>query len=334
MINKLNRRILLVLAIIAQVSVLFYMSGKREFIHQNGTEVYLRSAPIDPRDPFRGDFVRLCYDVSSVHSSDYKGVEQIESFKDGDIVYAVLAKQSEDVFGFDYLTDEEVEGAVYIKGRVHSEWRFACGVNISSTTKVKYGIEQYFVQQGKGIEMEERLGERTGMQVPMELQLGIGGDGTAVIKGHRWSKLGVQLEIIRAVTDREAGPDFLSPKVKFTIKNVSENPVVIANPGDNCAFSLSFLNGEVYSEKADVGCAEKVPADVPLIHLNPQEQYSTEMDLSLPRWFIESEGKRVETGSIVAGWQPYRLIYRAPQIEGVWQGQLSSPSFDASGRID
>ena len=60
------RRKLVLLFVVAQVLVLAFMAGKREFIVHAGERIHLRTAPVDPRDLFRGDFVRLNYEVSSV----------------------------------------------------------------------------------------------------------------------------------------------------------------------------------------------------------------------------------------------------------------------------
>ena len=67
------RRLFIVLCIAAQILVLGVMAGKREFILATGERVFLRTAPIDPRDPFRGDFVRLRYDISTVAPGKIRG---------------------------------------------------------------------------------------------------------------------------------------------------------------------------------------------------------------------------------------------------------------------
>ena len=63
------RAIAILLLIVFQIVVLAYMTGNREYILRYGQIVYLRTAPIDPRDLFRGDFVRLNYELTSVDTS-------------------------------------------------------------------------------------------------------------------------------------------------------------------------------------------------------------------------------------------------------------------------
>ena len=67
----------------------------------------------------------------------------------------------------------------------------------STSIPVKYGIEQFFVEQGSGIDIEKRRGDRQSLQIPMEIAVALSNRGVAVIKGYRWSKLGMQLEVTR-----------------------------------------------------------------------------------------------------------------------------------------
>ena len=46
-----------------QLLALAYIAAERELIFRTGRVIYLRTAPVDPRDAFRGDFVRLDYEI-------------------------------------------------------------------------------------------------------------------------------------------------------------------------------------------------------------------------------------------------------------------------------
>ena len=81
----------------------------------------------------------------------------------------------------------------------------------------------------------------------MEVQLAVGGDGTAVIRDYRWSRLGIKLEMLRVTRrNRNRQPATpgqpLSPKVKVTLKNVSSEPLMIADPGPHCGFTMVAVN--------------------------------------------------------------------------------------------
>ena len=59
-------------AIAFQLLVLGYIAGQREWILRTGRTVWLRTAPIDPRDVMRGDYVRLDYEVAHVSRALWK----------------------------------------------------------------------------------------------------------------------------------------------------------------------------------------------------------------------------------------------------------------------
>ena len=343
MIAKKLSKIFIVLAIAAQILVLAYMAGKRELIIAKGTEIYIRSAPIDPRDPFRGDFVRLRYDINAIHQNQTKANDFPENkIPAGTTVYAVLQENENSIYSLDQLTTQRPENGLYIKGRASNDWRFRQNVSLQHTT-VKYGIEQYYVQQGKGIEMEDRLGSRNGLQVPLEMRIALGSDGTPVIKGHRWSSLGIQLEFIRpATTRRNENEALVSPVIKISLKNVSDQNLTLFNPGDNCAFGLYWASGDASGTRADEACKINPANENDFIVLEPNAEYSTELDLSLARWHVQQDGKILEVGALTS-WQNFRVIYTAPKREAVkdytgqypfWYGDLPSSRFSASGRID
>jgi uncharacterized membrane-anchored protein len=54
-----------------------------------GEEILLKTAPVDPRDIFRGDYVNLRYDISTI---DIVNISSDGNFNYGDDIYAVLWK--------------------------------------------------------------------------------------------------------------------------------------------------------------------------------------------------------------------------------------------------
>lgn len=333
------KRTLVIVAVALQVLVLVAMAGKREYIRAFGQEIYLRSAPIDPRDPFRGDFVRLNYLLSVVAADRIRDLPADYFTKKGRVVYAVLKEDGGGLFSLDYVTAEQPEEGVFLKGRTDN-YRYSRPDHL----RIKYGIEQYFVQQGKGLEMEEKLGTRTGLQIPIEMHIAVGSDGTAVISGHRWSELAVQLEVVRsvegAVTNEaeQSGPS--SPTVKVTLKNVSGRPLSLANPGANCAFHL--LDASQQGARliaADTACSQVARRAEDVMTLAPEESYSTIIDLTDPRWHLWNGDAQVEVGA-VEGFRRFRFEYRSPaseameQFDSFWVGTLPTPAFNNGGRVD
>ena len=56
-----------------QFLILAVMAGQREWVRHTGRAVYFRTAPVDPRDVMRGDYVRLSYDISRVPRELWRG---------------------------------------------------------------------------------------------------------------------------------------------------------------------------------------------------------------------------------------------------------------------
>ncbi len=140
-----NRRFLIIgltLTISAQMLVLAaeYLSSVWPLWF--GTPVILKTAPIDPRSLFRGNYVRLNYDISSIN----KGLTG-EHFKRGEVAYVSL-KEEDGIFFASDLHREKPESGVYIRGRV---------VSLGSSYRVKYGIEAYFMPKKKALKAERSV---------------------------------------------------------------------------------------------------------------------------------------------------------------------------------
>src|SRR5687768_14587272 len=72
-----------ILAAALQVLALAYMAGERELVVSMGRTIYLRTAPVDPRDVMRGDYVRLNYEISRVPQFMLRGSLSQSDSSDG-----------------------------------------------------------------------------------------------------------------------------------------------------------------------------------------------------------------------------------------------------------
>ena len=337
------RKQLVILVIVAQLGVLAYMAAKRETIHRFGTEVTLRTAPIDPRDPFRGDFVRLQYPMGMVSRAQWRGSEIDKTIERGTAVFASLRPTAEGRYALDYLSDQRPAQGVFIKGRTSHATTF----RHPQLLNVRYGIEQYFVEQGRGRDIEQTRGHRNGLQVPMEMDVAIGGDGTAVLRGYRWSRLGIELEMLRVPRPLRPNEPVdplepRSPKVRVTLLNVSKRSLSVANLAPHCGFVLRTVHWSPQEYlPADTDCLTVKARATDLISLAPQQSFSVELDFSMPRWYALIDEQAQEIGAQTSLTQ-FRVVYVAPEtgtIPGahdadLWLGELPTRSFNASGRID
>lgn len=358
------RKFIIIISIAFQVLVLFYMAAEREMILITGKTIHLRTAPVDPNDPFRGDFVRLNYEISNIPSENLKGnltkKENGESKKNIK-VFSVLKQGDNGLFEIDYCTDQKPEKGIFIKGHTDSNWRFQGGKSIY----VKYGIETYFVQEGKGFDIEKRAGNRSSIQIPLEMEIAIGKSGIGVVKGFRWSAIGVGLEILDFPKRRNFGwnssqnqnqenkesdknkPERKSVKIRLTLQNASDKPLAIVNLPDSRSFSLEPV---VWAEKKWVPVKKFdtpiKPLNENVIVLKPEEKQSFDFDFSDERWFVQGDTSPspIEIGAIENQWNnTFRIVYRPPSPEEcgelkdkdlIWHGHISSRAFNGTGNID
>ena len=336
------RRILILICIAAQVLVLGVMAGEREFILSTGERIRLRTAPIDPRDPFRGDFVRLRYEISVSAFGRVRASVRDHAKEKGYPVYAVLKKGEGDLHDLDYLTDEKPGEGIFLRGRVSNDWSV---VRRGHAVAVKYGIEQLFVEQGRGKDIERRRGSRDGLQVPMEVEVAVSSGGTAVIRDFRWSRLGMSLKMLRfhrrdRNTNLDAVTEPLSPMLEISLQNVSEAPLIVADPGNHCGFHMETTARVARQYRAAYeGCRDIRVYGGDLIELAPGEAYTVSLDLSEPRWYVSVDGNTGEIGRY-ANNDSFRIVYRAPTTglavagDREWKGKLPSSAFTAFQVLD
>jgi uncharacterized membrane-anchored protein len=319
------------------------MAGQREWIRHRGEQIYLRTAPIDPRDPMRGDFVRLSYGLNSVAIGDYRGRRAVSNLSRGAPVYAVLKAGPVDVYDLDYLSDQPPVAGLFLRGRLNKD---VSGGRIS----VSYGIEQYFVEQGSGRAIEAKQGGIGEIQVPLEVAVAVGGNGRAVLTGYRWSRLGIRLEQINPI-GANAGSTLdwdsatvaqRSPVIVISLQNVSDSALTIADNDKHCGFILESLGdtGRNFSS-ADKSCSPYVLSEADIISLAPGEVYRVELNMGEPRWYVIERGASRSTAMVVgAANERFRLVYQTPLLlsgmdsASLWQGSLVSPAFSVRGRLD
>lgn len=154
----------------------------RAGILRSGSEVRLKTVPVDPRDLFRGDYVVLAYPISTVEGP--AGGDG--GFKRGDAVFVTLTRDAE---GFAQARavgrtrPTLANGEVAIAGRVQSTG--ACALNDAGEAdcasgrrrlRIAYGLESYFVPQGEGRAIE------TTPRARIEVVAAVSAGGEAAIK--------------------------------------------------------------------------------------------------------------------------------------------------------
>jgi uncharacterized membrane-anchored protein len=136
--------------VLAQVLFLLGWAGYHEWVRQNAPSVLLRPRPVDPRDLLRGDYMILDYDVSHIAFPVGEG----ETVNAGDL-FVVLEKRGEvhEVAWISEASGKEPEvgpGQVWVRATVDN-------FTDARQAHVSYGIERYFVPEGKGTPRFENL---------------------------------------------------------------------------------------------------------------------------------------------------------------------------------
>ncbi len=225
-----------ILLILLQVAFLAGIIAYRYHWVATGKKVLLRTEPVDPRDVFRGDYVQLRYEISSLNLGEM-GIQ--EQFRPMERVYVHLERKPDGVFRASSISRRPPEGKLFIQGRakhtststkwevtlrddagevhrlkppwmgraqkgermtfcldeqqrvIHSfrendrdkppcRGRLLAGhleeirTSVSTVLEVEYGIESFFVEEGKGREIEA---SREARKVIMEIALRKDGRG-------------------------------------------------------------------------------------------------------------------------------------------------------------
>jgi len=335
------RKTFILLAILFQFAVLAFMVGGRELILRTGTAIRLRTAPVDPRDIFRGDYVRLNYEISRVPPHRIAAVGELKEIPKGTPLFVKLKEGADGLFEPDGVSLQKPRQGLFIRGRSrHRHSALLPGTPLW----VDYGIEAYYVQQGEGRKIEKRRGGRSEVQVPLEMEIRVSPGGTAVLKGYRWSPLGIGLRILRSSPpdSRKAdGPK--SALLRLTLVNTSDAPLGIVDLPGACSFDLDPVPwAKKRYHTVDNRCESLRPADGDVIVLAPQQEKSIEIDLSDPRWRVTG-GHEIKESGLLQWSERFRLVYRPPDRAAcrhlekrdiIWHGYLPSRVFHGRGRID
>jgi uncharacterized membrane-anchored protein len=321
---KLN---LAIVVVALQVLLLGYMGGEREWIARTGRTIVLRTAPVDPRDPMRGDYLRLNYEISQVPRRICRdGLlklfdTRVSDPTDRDIkVYASLRINAGGFAEVASLSDCKPSTGFFLRGRSQSV--FADAID------VRWGIEAVFMQQGKAGQLEETQSrERRG--VPLDVEVAVGPSGTAVFKRYQWEPLGIIVTLDRpARSPRQPGePEFRRlPATAATIelKNHGPNAVAIVDLPNLQSFHLRA--DDHWQEARYRWVGENRPHGAPgpadVIVLKPGESRQWRIDLTRPEWFVTDakagakRGEPIALQSIAEQWSAYfRIEYVPPSVE-------------------
>ncbi|EKD26938.1 MAG: hypothetical protein ACD_79C00965G0006, partial [uncultured bacterium] len=229
----------IVIALIIQCIALGYIFLEREMVLLKGDTVFIRTEPVDPRDIFRGDYVRLNYEISRFSKEYVNNDEDFTVMQKSDrMVYLTYESDGDNIFKACKLSLKKPENEKFIRGFTSRNWS-------GNSINVRYSIEQYFMEQGKALKLQS--GEfLQGVNIPLEMEVKVGkSNGICVLNGYRYSELGMGVLIERKKDTNE----ITSVKLKFA--NSTDKPIGIIIPDDLRTISLK-VDSLGYNDKFKV----------------------------------------------------------------------------------
>ncbi|MFH1563040.1 MAG: GDYXXLXY domain-containing protein [Nitrospirota bacterium] len=145
-----KQRILIFIAILLQVLLLLSIVAEEEMSIRQGVKIVVMTIPVDPRSLFSGDYINLNYAFSLI---DLNKTEHGDThFSKGQKVFVRLLKVGKD-WQATQVSLNSIKDAgpdeIIIKGSIN-QWP-------RDSINVVYGIESYFVPEGKGKCIEDEM---------------------------------------------------------------------------------------------------------------------------------------------------------------------------------
>lgn len=134
--------------------------GLKEYTLRTGHEILLKTVSVDPRDLFRGDYVILAYDINALDVGKLGGSGV--TFSRGQTVYVLLGTDGRYQVATGVRSSRPSHEELFLKGQV-------LGVS-GRTVQVEYGIESYFVPEGKGRALERARGKNLDVRASVDTQ--------------------------------------------------------------------------------------------------------------------------------------------------------------------
>ncbi len=356
------RGLLAIVAVVLQVLVLAYMAAEREVILRTGRVIHLRTAPVDPTDAMRGEYVRLGYQISQVPRSlcrdglpttqESPAQSRVVDVKADTKVYASLRVEEDGVAELVSLSDRRPADGLFLRGR--TEW------NWGGDVRVRYGLEAFFLEQGKAAAVqEEQWREFRG--VPLIVEAAVGRSGVAVLRSYRWDSLGLTLSVDGTNAPAGRASSTLprpvrqpASAIQAVLRNHGTNPVAILDPPGGRAFVMvpeTGFGGWAWHWVGESN-APPVPRPEDVVVLKAGEAHTNRIDLLDPAWFVRAPANDRRQGRgepqsvanlrgelLVNLWLEYRPSDRTacrnlPNAALIWHGRLPSARWWPNQRVD
>ncbi|MGG5252375.1 GDYXXLXY domain-containing protein [Neobacillus sp. SM06] len=143
----------LILASAVPILVLLGMAVLPLYTLLNGVEIMLQTRPVDPSDPFRGDYVNLSYQAEQVPKELVEAdvVRKVEHGSGQVPVYVLLEKKNGVHVPVNVSLKKPASG-IYLKGRLDY---ISPSENQKVVAYIQYSLDKYFVEDDTGRNWED-----------------------------------------------------------------------------------------------------------------------------------------------------------------------------------
>lgn len=166
----------IMLLVVIQIAALVAMIANKQWTLNTGTPVVLQTIPVDPRSLFMGDYARLTYSISRLRLDGETALGGDKNFKRHDTVWVAIKPDPDGAKAISVHHQRSAipPGLLALKGEVQFfneiEWDRTTNKSVKQRTlSVRYGIEQYYVQEGSGRKIERpQSGEKVSILVAID----------------------------------------------------------------------------------------------------------------------------------------------------------------------
>jgi len=133
----------LVLTMLLQLVLLGSMLASAAMPLWTGTEIRVKTIPVDPRSLFRGNYARLAYEFSTLPKDSL----DTSTLRDNETVYVTLQQHNDQLYSFAGVSTAKPTDGIFLRGRLKGQ----------HSTRVRYGIEAWFAPKHKALQLEKDL---------------------------------------------------------------------------------------------------------------------------------------------------------------------------------
>ncbi|HYF96359.1 MAG TPA: GDYXXLXY domain-containing protein [Symbiobacteriaceae bacterium] len=149
-----KRGLLFAAAVVLQVLLLLGMGARHTYTLQTGRAVRLETAPVDPWEIFRGQYVALNYKISQIQGGEVPMIGA--PYQRGQRIWVTL-REGDPYWVATGVADQRPDTAANeVAMQATVQYWMDSGIEGRPQVNLRYGIEQFFVPEGEGPPLEQQ----------------------------------------------------------------------------------------------------------------------------------------------------------------------------------